>query len=135
MRRRRLLAIAGGVGTGGVLVGYTKSSEIVSVFVDSLEHEIRIRNNRETGHDVRLVVEFDTESSEFGPHRLSPEETWEVTRVSSYDEATLKLYVDERHVWTDTHELPDPDASGQLSRFVISLDPEGEISSSHWIDD
>lgn len=82
MKRRHLLGIVGEVGAGGVAFGYAGSERIRQVLSaasrDALEHEISIRNRRGTANEVRVLANFGTNTSKFGPHRLEADDSWDV---------------------------------------------------------
>lgn len=122
--RRQLLGLLGAGLSAGCVTG--GSDDGANNSPDSPNHVVRIGNARETSHEAFVELEWNGESSEYGPETVEPDESWEVTRIETEGTLTVRFSVDDELVWTDTHEVPTP-TEGDQSRVVVDLLPDGDV--------
>ena len=94
--------------------------------VGRTDSPVQVGNRRERTHDVRVDLEVDGESDEFGPRTLEAGENWEVKRIERQGSLTVWVDVDGELVWEDSHEVPTPGA-GRKSFTQLELLPDEEV--------
>lgn len=121
MDRRTLLL---GVGSGTTAL-VSSCSRLVDRTATP-DHLVQIANGRETAHDAFVELDFEGETDEYGPRTIEPGASWTVRRVESRGELTVRVFVDEKLVWSDTHEIPTP-GRDRRSFAQVELLPDGDV--------
>lgn len=102
---------------------------------DGVDHVVTVYNGREDPHDVTVDLEFDGQSTTYGPETIPGNGSeWTTTRFDSRGELTVRFDVDGEVVREDVHEIPTVERS-RSSFAMLELLPDDEIRYGVWVED
>lgn len=136
MNRRQFAAFVGTSTVAGIGGGYFFRDWLTSLNnTTTVNHSIRVWNDRETPQEVTVRWSFDGEQHESGPQVVEPSTRWQITRFTSRSELSVEFHIEDEQVWEDTHEVPKAHGTNGESWVGITLQPTEEIETHFLVTD
>jgi hypothetical protein len=130
MNRRQFAAFVGTATVTGLTGGYLLRDWLPSIGDSTtVNHYIRVWNNRETAHEVTVRWSLDEEQPKSRSQTVESDSKWEPAQFRSHSELFVQFYVQGEQVWEDTHEIPTAYGKPGESWVGITLQPTGEVGT------